>query len=440
MTINMKGHYLQNSTSSNQENKLIFYYHVILAVTFVLTFFTNFDVYFSHAIGTPQPKVWVGFFGVASIPLLFSLSSRLKYISKTLLFWIYVYIFISVYSYIFYSHYQPIESEEELRTRILSIIFLFISSLIFSSYQVQKIVKYEILLITLVNVIANICSLLYPESFVTVFDHQSVLETNRAAGFYIDSNRATCVLILGMIFTIDIVPVKFRLPFIILLFIGAFVTFSRSGFICFFLVTAIFIYWRKILLNNKNISWLILACLLIWMFFNSIVLNSSGINVQENLLDNPNFERITQINPMVGKSEIDDVSSSRLPIAEKTWQEFLESPFWGRGIGYGLKLESNVIGKRSHNMYLSFMLEHGFLGSLVLPLLVFCCVCNSAESNFAISFAFVILILVWSFFSHNVLEHREFLMSFSLMSSISLTAEMPVRSKVISKKNFQNSL
>jgi O-Antigen ligase len=410
--------------SKDKENKLVLVYQLILATTFVFVFFTNFDVYCSYSIETPQPKVVIFAFVIASIPLLFSLNSRIKYISKTLFYWIYGYLFISLASFVIYSNYQPAASSEELRTRALSALFMLISILIFSCPIVQKWVRYEILLITLMNVIANVYSLFSPDSFVTVFDDQSVSETSRAAGFYIDANRSTCVLVTGIVFSINLLPQKYRLPFIFVIFIGAFVTFSRSGLISFLVVISIMVLKGEILIFNKKvISQALIIGIVACFILNLIGVDWLNNNVEETVFENKNFERVTQMQFTGQKSEIDELSSSRLPIVEQIWQEFLESPIWGRGIGYGLWLESNIVGKRSHNMYLSFMLEHGFLGALVLPSLLYCCTCNAPINNKAICLAFSSLILIWAFFSHNILEHREFLMSFSLMSTINVTSK-----------------
>ncbi|MBW4646792.1 MAG: O-antigen ligase family protein [Goleter apudmare HA4340-LM2] len=419
--------------SKYRDNKLLFFYQLILAITFVFVFFTNFDVYWNHAIGTPQPKNLVILFGLASLPLLLSFASRIKYISKSLCFWIYGYVFISLTSFILYANYEPIASSEEIRTRILSAVFMLLSSLIFSCPKVLQWVRWEILMITFMNVIANVYSLFYPDNFVTIIEDQSVLETSRAAGFYVDANRATCILVLGLIFSITLLPQKYRLPFIFLIFIGAFVTFSRSGLISFLVVTFIMIFARQIrLFHKKMLFWAVSLGIIAWILLNSIGLSWLNIgNVEETVFENRNLERITQLQPNADKRELDDLSSERLPIVEKTWDEFLESPIWGNGIGYGLKLEADIIGKKSHNMYLSYMLEHGFLGALFLPLLVFCSTHNASRSDKYICFAFSALILIWAFFSHNILEHREFLMSFSLMSTISVTSEL--------EPNFQDS-
>ena len=68
----------------NKKNKkidLLLYYQCTLAVGFVLAFGTNLDVYLFDVGITPPPTVWITFFGIAAIPLLFSFSSKYKYIS-----------------------------------------------------------------------------------------------------------------------------------------------------------------------------------------------------------------------------------------------------------------------------------------------------------------------------------------------------------------------
>jgi O-antigen ligase len=415
--------------SKKKNDNFILYYQCTLATALVFVFFTNFDTYCNYAIGTPQPKILIVLLAIASIPLLLSFPSRVEYISKKIIFWVYGYLFISLASFVIYSNYQPIESSEELRTRILSAFFLLISILIFSCPIVQKLARYEILLITLMNVIANVYSLFSPDSFVTVVDDQSVLETSRAAGFYVDANRAACVLSLGIIFSINLLPQKYRLPFIFIIFIGAFVTFSRSGLIVFLVVMSIMFLKGKILIFHKKILFQVFSIGIITYFILNLIGLDGLNNVEETVFENQNFERVTQIQLASDKSDVDDLSSSRLPIVEKTWYKFLESPIWGHGIGYGFRLSELNMGKRSHNMYVYFMLEHGFLGVLVFPLLVFCSTHDAPGSNKVSCLAFSALIMIWGFFSHNVLEHREFLMSFSLMSTMNVTSQLEQNSQ-----------
>ncbi|MEA5579046.1 O-antigen ligase family protein [Anabaena sp. UHCC 0451] len=415
--------------SKAKNDSFIVYYQYALATAFICVFFTNFDTYWSHAIGTPEPKIWIIAFAIASIPLFLSFSSRIKYISKALILWIYTYLLISLISYLVYSNDHPQASSEELRTRILSAVFILIAIFIFSKYpRVQNWARCVILVITFMNVIANIYGLFYPDAFVTIVENQSSLATGRSSGFYVDSNRATCVLILGMIFSINLLPQIYRFPFILIIIIGSFPTFSRSGTICLLFVVAILIIKHEIDIK-KSFLWLAILGV-----FAAIILNIAGTEWLDmgNLADINPANSLTRLNLInLSNDHIDDSTSDRLSIVKITWSKFLESPIWGNGIGYGLRLgelHPELANIRSHNMYLSFMLEHGFLGALVLPLLVFCSTHNAPASNQAIRLAFSALILTWAFFSHNILEHREFLMSFSLMSTMNITSQIEKKS------------
>lgn len=409
-----------------KEKPFILRYQFALATMFLLAFFTNFDTYLSYAIGTPPPKFWIVTFAIASTPLILSRKERKNYIPKAILFWVYGYFTLSLISFILYSSDQLQSSIEELNNRILSVIFILTSLLVFSKdFRVQHWSRLIILVITFMNVITNITGLLYPEAFVTIIESQSALETGRSAGFYVDANRAGCVLIIGMIFCIGLFKQRYRLPFALIILVGILVTYSRSALISFLIVIVILISKREI--SSKNLfTWFSIVGFTIWLLLSPAWFNQQSLGGLEDVfLENKNLDRITNIYSGSDNTTFDESALSRAYIAELTWQKFLQSPILGNGIGYGLELANETgLGIRSHNMYLSYMVEHGFLGALILPLLVLFSTKSSCKKTKGMNIAFATLIFFWGFVSHNILEQHEFLISFSLISTMNITNQL----------------
>jgi O-antigen ligase len=398
------------------------YYQCVLAIAAVLVFFTNFDTYWEVAIAAPSPKIWVAIFWVAATPLLLSLTTRIAYLSKTTLLWLCAYLGISLGSLLL--AHDLVGGSEELKNRLFSIGCLIIFMLLFSQYElVQLWVRRTILFVTPINIAANLYGLVRPEHFATIVESQSILATGRPAGFYVDSNRAGCAVILGLVFGLDLLPPKYRLPLILLSLIGIFVTFSRSAPLIFLVVLAIWFIRREI--SHKQISlWLTLAGigLTLVLAFSS---GDIGDLEQSGYLNQNTMERITQFqNPLAVKG-LDDSALGRVKMVEISWEKITESPLIGWGTGYGLTLAAlhpEYDNIKAHNMYIALMLEHGVLGGLIFPALVFATIYQVPTHQRTISLTFASLVLIWGLFSHNVLEHREFLLTFALMSSMNVKA------------------
>jgi O-antigen ligase len=399
-------------------------YQCVLAVAYVLVFFTNMDNYLEVAISAPSYLKWLLFFIAATVPILLDLPRRIQYLSKPLLFWVLGYLGISLASLLFISTTDSVI--EEIKLRFLAIASILVGMLLFSQHGwVQRWVQRVILWITPINIFANIYGLIHPEQFVTLIESQSVLETGRPAGFYVDSNRAGCVIVLGLIFGLELVPAKYRLLVLLVSFVGVFVTFSRSAPMIFFAVLAIWLMRREIS-HRKMFLWATLVGLGLTM-----VLAFAGGNLaaleQSGHLNQNTMERLTQFQNPMGVKTLDDSAIGRIKMVEISWQHIADSPLFGLGTGYGLTLaamypEYGTI--KSHNMYISLMLEHGIPGVLIFLSLLWACTYQASGRNRTIGFAFSVLVLIWGFFSHNVIEHREFLLTFALMSAINVKQQV----------------
>jgi O-antigen ligase len=415
--------------ASVSQTSFLVKYQCFLAVALVLVFFTNMDNYLEAAISSPPYVMWLAGFIVASVPLLGHFFTRLQYLSQPVWFWLCGYLGISLVSLLFAG--APDTAIEEIKIRILAIATILVSMLIFSQHEVVQLwARRTILLVTPVNIMANLYGLVKPEHFVTVVESQSALETGRPAGFYVDSNRAGCAVVLGLIFGLGLVPAKYRFLCLCVSFVGIFATFSRSAPLVFFAVLAIWL-WRREISQRKMLVWLTLFGLGL-----AIVLAISGGDLtnldQAGRLNQNTLERLTQFSNPFGVKQLDDSAIGRVKIVELSWEKISESPLFGWGTGYGLTLAhmypeyGNI---KSHNMYIALMLEHGLFGVLMFPSLVLAMFYSGNQGDSSptnhpyqtISWAFAALVLIWGFFSHNVLEHREFLLAFALLSAMNLT-------------------
>ncbi len=401
------------NSSLNKKNDLLFYYQCALAVGAILTFFTEISSYlYTSGIFSQPPLFWIGFFGIASIPLLFS---NIKHIPHPLIIWCFSFIFISLVWFLLLSIPDEI-AVEELRKRILSVIFVLIMTLIFSkNNNIHLWTRWAIFIAVLMAAFNNIYEFFNPIAF------NSLGSGGRSAGFYLNPNSNGAALVLGMIFSVSLLQPIYRLPFVSLIGIGVFLTFSR-GAIFGWLVIVIIFTMNRVLHLNKLFYWVLLI---------GIIIISLGSQWSEELLQSLSFnqnslERIAWFQN-ISTSDSEDSADSRLEVAQLAWQMFTEHPLFGNGIASTLTWSMEI---STHNIYLYYMADHGFLGTFILPVLVYAVTQHACGETKYISLAFAVFILIWGLFSHNVLEERYILIMFSLMAAMTAASQLAQRFKV----------
>lgn len=392
-------------TALNKKNNLLLFYQCSLAVATVFTFFTDAPLYlFTAGIG-PQPVIFIYLFSLASTPLIILLIRKKVNISLLVPAWCTGYITVSLIS--FFSFLTAEIAYKELQSRILASIFLMTTLLIFSGeYIVQLWARRALLIAGFIAVFNNVYELLNPLAF------SGLNITDRPAGFYIDPNRTGCALMLSMIFAIDLVPPKYRLYFAGLIGFGILLTFSRGAILTWLIV--LLFYLKKRLVPQKQLLYWMIAIATIVIIL--LVGGESLIN-----LDTIPYGIRERLEWFQEPSLSEDSADSRVDLAKAGWELFAESPFVGNGIGSTLEWN---LEKSTHNMYLYFMADHGILGTLILPLLVYAVSWPLRGASKYIGFSFTVLMLIWSLFSHTVLEDRFSIMSFSLMSAMTTTSQL----------------
>ncbi|WP_414571138.1 O-antigen ligase family protein [Nostoc sp. CCY 9925] len=397
----------------NKKIDLLFYYQCALALGAVFAFFTDINSYlYTSGIVSQPPLFWILGFAVASIPLILSQD---KYIPLSVIIWCFGFIFVSLLWFVLFSPSGEL-AFEELRKRLLAVIFIIAMTLIFSRNQtIHYLAQWAIFLAVLIAVFNNIYEFFNPAAF------SSLGNGGRATGFYLNPNSNGCALILGMIFSVSILQPIYRLPFVSIVGFGVLLTFSR-GAILGWLVTVIIFTIARILHLNK---------LLYWILGIGIFIISLGSQWWEELLQNLNLntnslERIAWFQN-ISTSDSEDSADSRLEVAQLAWQMFTKHPFFGNGIGSTLTWNIEI---STHNIYLYYMADHGIIGALILPLLVYAVTQHARGETKYIGLAFAAFILLWGLFSHNVLEERYILIMFSFMAAMTGASRLEQKFKL----------
>ncbi|AFY52860.1 O-Antigen ligase [Rivularia sp. PCC 7116] len=388
---------------------LIVVYKCFLAIFAIFLFYSHLDIYLYESGSFPTPLTTLRIFFLLSAPIFVSyISHSFKYLSKPLIIWCFFYISISVIYLTHFTNWSEI-AIQELDTRILSVIYLVTMHLIFSEHSmVQKVAIWAIAVIAIVTTVNNFIELTNPDFF------GGVNTTGRPAGFYLNPNIAGGSLICSMIFCVSIIPRKLRLPFIFIVGIGAFMTFSRGAILSWILMVIFFSYKKIISLKKVFFGIGFIGALQIFLGSALLITTLEEMNI---LNDNIAGRLVWFQDP---SSRDADDDTSRLDIVEVGWYRFLKSPIIGNGIG---TTHSWSAGLSTHNIYLNLIIDHGFLGILIMPLLVYATIKGAYGKVKDISFIFAGFILLWGIFSHNVLDERYMLTTFSLMAAMTMQSQ-----------------
>jgi O-antigen ligase len=405
-----------------KQNNLLIYYQCGLAVLAILIFFTNLDVYLEQAAIIPlAPLHWIIMFMVASLPLARSLASRRKFFPKLLLRWCAGYFLISLFYLLLFLALQlsPHDAFQTLKDRILAISFILMMLLIYSKYYLVHICAgYAFIAAGLLGTFNNIYEFFNPLIFSALND------TGRPAGFYVNSNNCGCALIESLIIGVTILPPICRIPYACLISFGVFLTFSRGALLACLIVMLIFIIMGVI--TRRQLLWWSIGLVILMTALIGMAGNSFNLAELEDmgLLNSNILQRLSQTE---GSAPINDDSTlARLEVVRLAWQMFIDHPLIGNGIGSTHDLNVGGLSDHNistHNMYLYFLTDHGILGGLIYPLLIFATICPFKAENKCMNFSMAVFLFIWGFFSHTLVSLRLHLVVFSLIATMNQTAQ-----------------
>lgn len=416
----------------NRNKGFLFYYHCTLAVSSVLIFFTFLDIYLWESIKLVPPVIFI-YLLIAAVFFLILVArfSKVRYgIPIELMIWCIGYAAISSFSFLLllsFSSYPEEIGMQQLRTRILSEVFLLVMFLVFSKYpKVQTLTRLAICLATILAIFNNLLEFSDPHIF------GGLNTTGRAAGFYVNPNITGCALILGMIFGIGALPQKLRIFYAFIVLAGVLMTFSRGAIFGWFLVMGIF-YKSEFISRKQSMIWVV-SILGISFLFGSLLSTIFDLDeLQRSGLVTANFDNIRERLEWFQNPKSEDSADARLEVLTIAWKMFGNHPLLGNGLASTDNL--NNWGISTHNMYLLHIADHGILGIIILPTLVLAVTWKSQGESRDVAWAFSAFILLWGFFSHNILEERYILMSFSLMAAMNRSSRFRRR-----RRNLQPEL
>jgi hypothetical protein len=384
----------------NRRQAAIDRYQRVISVFATFFFFSDIPDYLFAAPLLPViPLIWIYVFFVLSLPFI----HKVRTIPKPLLMWMGFYLMISTLSL------MTVSSDEvsffDFRAKVLSVLFI---ALMYAIYQQKSLdhVKYTILVVVLMTIGNNIFELLNPRIFTD-------LNVGRPAGFYIDPNKTGCALMLGMLFSLDIIKKSYRGIFVVIVGVGIMATFSRGAIIGWVLCIAILIVGRVLSDRRRKIMLPALALILILIAVNPLQTLTDYFKGTSTA--GSNYDIVNRLEEFQNPSLKEDSAMSRQAVATGAWLMFGSRPLWGNGLGSTRKWMFEV---STHNMYLYYMADHGILGVIFLPGAIFAVIYRNKGEHGAIVICFAIFVSLWGLFSHEVLAERYTLSIFALLAAL----------------------
>jgi O-antigen ligase len=223
----------------------------------------------------------------------------------------------------------------------------------------------------------------------------------RAAGLYLNPNIAAQALV--MILACLMIRGSARANFFAcgLALVGLFLTFSRGGLITWaMLVIAATIRGRL----SRWFLLVIALCVAIILVAGPQVLDALSYWISPE-----NRNSLDRLAWLLGQGGLNDHSAGKREyLAAYAWQQFLQAPLLGHGLGYSWVWGVDVA---SHNLILRHLVEYGLIGVLIFPLFLYCSIRSAPDGNNR-DWRWLVggLVLLLSMFTHNMLEQANFLL------------------------------
>jgi hypothetical protein len=375
------------------------WYRTAVAFISVLVFFSNFSDY-SQRWGI-IPLFWIIFFGAIMAPLAVAPLLNGQFELPPLVFWGAGFLLITIFW--FYPSKQDGSAFQDVQTRMLSVIVLYMMTFILSRPAEQHTARIAVAVSVLLAVSLNVYELFNPLTFSTI--------PGRSSGLYANVNQSGAALMLGMIVAYGVIPQRFKTLFLMLTAVGIITTFSRAAIVGWILVVLYFAFRSG--LSVAHLRRAFLLCIAVFGFLVSPYWGRLQQSLEER--GTLTLDVLQRLNFFSGDTS-DASSVEREHLVEYGWRLFSQAPLLGHGTGAHLHLEGFEVGV--HNIYLAMMIDHGIIGAFFVPLLLLAAVYGVRKQQIDLVAPFVLFLSFWGFFSHNVLEERFILVSVAIVGAI----------------------
>jgi len=376
----------RRSLAKESHRRFADHLRLVFAVALIALEFTNLFGFVTFlAISNPQTKrfalnfspyalQFLGY-GICLVVVALDRESLRRLVKQPIFRWVFVAIIVFAWSMLLRAMNPPAGLEDyfferPFGLRINALAFMLSSVLIFSGENVLDFAKRAVAFATLLAIVVNLYEVAYPGTFS--------VDPGRSAGLYVNPNECGVAIVFGCVTGLTALPRRWRELFLIATGMGVVATFSREAMIAFLIVVVGASIGRAV--SWPRLVFMIAATGVLFMTLGVWTsLTDSGV------LNADDLDRLT--------SASDASAKSRYRLAKMVLEKFEEAPLLGNGFetaGYWAHNES-------HNLYFSFLADHGIFGILLIPGLVLSLFRRTWDY-----YAFAGAFMLWCFFDHNL--------------------------------------
>jgi O-antigen ligase len=379
-------------------------YRQACVIVAVGIFFTNFANY-AERWGL-IPLYWVIFLAGLTAPLLIAALALPHLQVRPLAWWGAGFLLMSIAWY--FPSRQDEVAYQEVQTRILSVIFLILMLFLFARPEEQRLARAGVALAQVLAISLNVYELFHPLTFSKI--------PGRSSGLFENSNQSGAALMLGMILSYGVVPARLRVPFIIATGVGILTTFTRSAMLGW-IVVVIFLAVRSGFNVQRLRAVIICGLVVIGVIFSPAWHHLEQTLEERGALNLSVLDRLA----FFSTGRVSDASANeRFAVVAEAWRLFTERPFTGYGTGAARTIPGFSVS--THNIYVFLLVDHGILGLLIIAGLLATTLWGATRRTADVTGPFALFLIMWGFFSHNVLEERYILLAVALVASMVASA------------------
>lgn len=386
----------------NPARSLMTRYRLVLGVVAVTLVFSNAWLFLYDQALNPVPPSFLGAALLAlGAPLLFHYRTTIVLAHLPLLWWGAGYALVTVFSFFWSS--QSDVAIQELVTRFFWLALLFIHVIILADSAIHRTLRALVVVVVLLASALNYWDLMHPGVLS--------LSLGRATGLYGNPNIAAQTLTLGMIASIEAIPVRWRGWYAVIVAAGILPTFSRGGIMVWLLVVMMFLWSRTITIKH-----FVRAFVLVVLIGGAGFMVFAGPSrltalVQMNRALTNQLARVGATG--LGTRLSDPSVNERSAVLDKGLEVVAEHPLIGAGLAAAIEWSEDA---STHNIYLLHMVELGPLGIMVYPLFLLSLICGSHGRPRKQTAILAACLGLWGLLSHNLVDQWVILLPVSLLA------------------------
>jgi len=215
------------------------------------------------------------------------------------------------------------------------------------------------------------------------------------------------------------VPKKFRLFFVALLFLGVFFTMSRSNIMIFLIIVSLLLLQRKVHFVQFFMIFITVVSFLVW-------LSVAGFDFLEDKFDLEVTEDMKNRVEFFVDNKSSDIQDTdeRQEVLASALNMYMSNPIFGSGYASTRLWDYQV---SPHNTFVMHWADYGLFGVLLMPLMFLFASLSifrfGTSSQKKLALSVILYFILSSFFSHNMLEQPLQIASMVMLSVIGYKAK-----------------